>query len=57
MGILSDGGTFDPVCRSSMAHRKTQEGGASSNRQTSPAYKRPPSQSELLLTEMAVFYL
>ena len=35
MGILSDGGTFDPVCRSSMAHRKTQEGGASSNRQTS----------------------
>ena len=39
MGILSDGGTFDPVCRSSMAHRKTQEGGASSNRQTSPRIK------------------
>ena len=39
MGILPDGGTFDPVCRSSMAHRKTQEGGASSNRQTSPRIK------------------
>ena len=26
-------------------------------RQTSPRIKRPPSQSELLLTEMAVFYL
>ena len=28
-----------------------------SKRQTSPRIKRPPSQGELLLTEMAVFYL